>query len=92
MTLISEIILSSQFKKDFKKFKNFPEVIEVFKKVIKILESGKRLPVKYKEHNLIGNYKNFQECHLRSDILMIYKLDEYSITLIRIGTHSELFK
>ncbi|MBF1203051.1 MAG: type II toxin-antitoxin system YafQ family toxin, partial [Fusobacterium periodonticum] len=48
----------------------------------------------YRDHNLIGNYKGYRECHIESDWLLIYKIMEniLILTLSRTGTHSELFK
>lgn len=43
--------------------------------------------------NLIGNWKGFRECHLKPDLLLIYRLtsDGKTLELARIGSHSELF-
>ena len=49
------------------------------------------LPEKYKDHSLSGNYVNFRECHLKPDWLLIYKVDEETLYLTRLGSHSELF-
>jgi addiction module RelE/StbE family toxin len=42
---------------------------------------------------LLGEYKDCMECHVESDTLLIW-FDEDSniVKLIRLGTHSELFK
>ncbi len=47
-----------------------------------------------KPHKLRGVYKNDWECHIKPDLLIIWFQIEKpkTITLIRIGTHSELFK
>ena len=40
----------------------------------------------------MGNYTGMMELHLRPDDLLIYiKVEKASITLIAIGTHSQLF-
>ena len=52
------------------------------------------IPLKMKPHKLRGVYKNDWECHIKPDLLIIWFQIEKpkTITLIRIGTHSELFK
>jgi len=52
-----------------------------------------RLPEKYVDHSLGGQYKGMRECHLKPDALLIYSVSEKSQTLYleRIGSHSELF-
>lgn len=66
---------------------------EDFRKVIDILVANEPLPDKYRDHNLSGNYKGFRECHINPDWLLIYRTDNdvLTLTLIRTGTHSNLF-
>ena len=40
--------------------------------VVKLLIEGKKLPTRYKNHNLTGNYKDLFECHITPDWLLIY--------------------
>ncbi|MDO7253952.1 type II toxin-antitoxin system YafQ family toxin, partial [Helicobacter cappadocius] len=48
---------------------------------------------KYKDHKLKGEYKDFRECHIKPDLLLIYKIDKEVLILacIAIGSHSDLF-
>ncbi|WDE06656.1 type II toxin-antitoxin system YafQ family toxin [Thalassomonas viridans] len=84
---------ASQFKKDFKKVAKLPipDVIEVGH-VIKQLQLGQTLPKKYVDHSLSGNWQGFRDCHIKPDLVLIYKIDNVSLKLARIGTHSELFR
>ena len=88
-----EINYSSQFKKDFKKVKTLPlaELKMIFD-VISKLEVGSSLEEKYKDHKLSGNRVNFRECHIKPDLLLIYKRTANELLLARLGSHSELFK
>ena len=56
-----------------------------------LLTEGHKLPEKYKDHSLRGNFENYRECHLEADWLLIYKLSLNEIHFIRTGTHSDLF-
>jgi len=49
------------------------------------------LPPEAKEHNLKGNWKNFKECHLGGDMLLVYAVFDHEIVLTRIGSHGEIF-
>lgn len=62
--------------------------------VLLILISGESLPAKYKDHSLIGNYSGFKECHISPDWLLVYSIESTLkiVTLVRTGTHSDLFK
>ena len=90
---MKELKITSQFKKDLKRYKNQPKKIEKLKIVLGFLQQGIAIPLEYKPHRLFGNYKDCMECHIESDTLLIW-IDENSnvIKLLRLGTHSELFR
>lgn len=88
-----KIQYQAKFKKDYKKIIKRGYNQEDFKTVINILVSGNSLPEKYKDHSLSGNYIGFRECHINPDWLLIYRIDDdiLTLTLVRTGTHSDLF-
>ena len=90
---MKHVKLTTQFKKDLKRVQKNPGKIESLEKVLKILKAGKLPPKEYKPHLLTGNYKGYMECHVENDLLLIW-LDESAdlIKLIRLGSHSELFR
>lgn len=50
------------------------------------------LPEKNRDHDLTGNWVDYRECHLKPDLLLIYKkVDSEVLRLARLGSHSELF-
>ena len=64
------------------------------KDIIWQLANNEELASKYKDHALIGSYKGFRECHIKSDLLLIYKKQNeiLLLTCVEIGSHSELFR
>lgn len=80
----------NSFKKDYKRIKKRGRNIEKLKHVIELLASGQKLDQKYRDHELTGNYKNFRECHIEPDWLLIYQIENEELILIlsRTGTHS----
>ena len=89
------IFWSKKFKQDYKRLINSvnSETVNELLTVIEMLANGQALPEKYKDHLLKGNWKSYRECHIKPDLLLIYKLenDELTLTLVRTGSHSELF-
>lgn len=87
------LVATTRFKKDLKILSKRGYDLEVLASMIHLLASGERLPRKYKEHILVGNYSKCHECHILPDWLLIYEIDEKEslIYLIRTGTHSDLF-
>ena len=65
--------------------------MEKFKLVAEALIEGQGLDPIHRDHKLIGNVIGRRECHLESDWLLIYKLEEGRVIFERMGTHSDLF-
>ncbi len=67
--------------------------IDLLTFVIKILAAGETLPEKYRDHSLSGKYRNYRECHILPDWLLLYEIDEGNLILYltRTGIHSDLF-
>jgi mRNA interferase YafQ len=82
---------TTQFKRDFKKYQHQQKVIDEFNAVLEILVNGNRMPEKYLDHPLSGNYKGSRECHVKPDVLLVYDITGNVLTLQRFGSHSELF-
>ncbi len=84
--------LTSQFKKDLKRYKHKPEVIDKLEEILKLLVKNLPIPDANRPHVLTGNYRGYMECHVESDTLLIWwNRDTGVIKLVRFGTHSELF-
>jgi len=83
---------SSQFKKDLKSIKFDEHKQDELLKVLDHLGHTGVVPAEYQPHPLKGQYKNFMECHIEDDFLLIWKDPELNvIRLVRLGSHSKLF-
>ncbi len=88
-----ELKITRQFKKDLKKYQNRADRIASLSIVLQMLQETGTVTREHKPHLLAGEYNGFMECHVENDLLLIW-LDETEnlIKLVRLGTHSELFK
>ncbi len=68
------------------------KIIDKFKEVASKLVKGIKLERRYKDHKLLGFYKNRRECHIEPDWLLIYKIESEEIIFERMGSHSDLFR
>lgn len=82
---------TNRFKKDVKLASKRGYNMSHLYMVMQALENGEVLDAKYKEHQLLGNYKGYLECHINPDWLLIYKIDSQDLYFVRTGTHSDLF-
>ncbi len=65
--------------------------MEHFFKVLDLLSRDEPLPQKNRDHSLTNDWKNYRECHIKPDWLLIYKKYDDILLLARMGSHSELF-
>ena len=49
------------------------------------------LPPEAKDHPLKGNFSDYRELHISGDLLLVYRIKNETLQLIRIGSHSEIF-
>ena len=83
-----------QFKRDLKREKRgryLPILQSYFLTILADLASDRPLAPRYRDHALSGDWKDHRECHVRPDLLLIYRLpDPDTLQLVRLGSHSEL--
>lgn len=77
------------FKRDFKKYELSQPLITVLYKLI----NNQVLDEKYRDHALTGDMAGYRDCHLKPDLLLIYRINETNneVELLRLNTHSEIF-
>jgi mRNA interferase YafQ len=85
---------TSQFKRDYKR-----EAKGIYRAsldtdliaILTALTNDHPLSEKHRDHALTGNWKDHRDCHLKPDLLLIYrKPDDAVLQLVRLGSHSEL--
>ncbi|WP_374441775.1 type II toxin-antitoxin system YafQ family toxin [Epilithonimonas sp.] len=84
---------TNQFRKDVKLAKKRGLNLKILDEVVTLLVAERNLPPKFNPHKLSGSYSGLWECHIKPDWLLIWEqADEIRlITLIRTGSHSDLF-
>ena len=82
---------STKFKRDYKACVKRGYNMDLIQAITDILRIPKELPESNKDHKLNGNYKDCRECHILPDWLLIYKIQDDILYLVRTGSHSDLF-
>lgn len=89
-----QIERTNQFKRDYKREAKgqYQSILdEELVIVLKMLIADQILDVKYRDHALTGNWKNYRDCHIKPDLVLIYqKPDTQTLRLVRLGSHAEL--
>ena len=88
-----EIFAQTRFRKDLKRIKKSGKYqIQDLIAIVRALSEDEELAPRHRDHSLGGEWKDFRDCHIKPDWLLIYKLEPAKLILVRTGSHSELFK
>ena len=82
---------TARFKKDLKRAAKQRRNIKKLRQVLEQLTIPTPLLPEYKDHKLKGDWKDFRECHIEPDWILIYTISDFELRPVRVGTHSELF-
>ena len=86
---------STAFKRDYKretKGQHRATLDADLRPILTALASDQPLEPQYRDHDLSGNWAGYRECHVKPDLLLIYrKSNTDTLRLARLGSHSKLF-
>lgn len=85
---------TSQFKRDYKREAKGPHRASLAKDLVDVINALARdrpLAPKYRDHALTGDWKDHRDCHVKPDLVLIYRKPKDDVLqLVRLGSHSEL--
>jgi mRNA interferase YafQ len=85
---------SSRFRKDVERESggaNRGVIAEELPVLLDLLVRDAALPASARDHVLTGNKIGYRDCHIRPDLVLIYKKpDDEWLYLVRLGSQSEL--
>lgn len=85
---------TSRFRRDYRREKSgvFGRKLDaLLAEVVDLLIVDKPLPRRNVDHQLAGEWKDHRDCHLRPDLVLIYRMpDADTLEMVRLGSHSEL--
>lgn len=86
---------TTAFRRDLKREKRgqHRNLDQLVTGIVRLLAADEALPERNRDHALTGDWIGFRECHIRPDLLLIYEKEGQDVLrLVRLGSHSELFK
>jgi len=91
-----KIKIEKSFKKDIEKAKksgNYSKKdFELLKSIIENLENEKEIEPQYKRHSLKGDMRGYETIHIKSDWLLVFKIDGEYLNLVMLGKHTQVYK
>ncbi|MDM8567609.1 type II toxin-antitoxin system YafQ family toxin [Candidatus Halobeggiatoa sp. HSG11] len=84
------------FKKDIQRDKKSGKYskndFEILKKIIKQIQEEKDIESIFKRHNLTNNLKDYEAIHVKNNWILIFKINDNTLTLVMLGTHTQVYK
>jgi len=85
---------TTAFKRDFKREAKGPHrglLNTDLRQIVIALANDAPLDERYRDHALTGNWKHYRDCHIKPDLVLIYRrIGDDRLILARLGSHSEL--
>ena len=86
-----ELIQTTRFRRDLRRAIRRGNNEQRLRQVLDRLVAGEPLDPGHRAHQLIGNMAPLWECHVDNDWLLVWDEDDTTVTLMRTGTHSDIF-
>lgn len=85
--------IENSFRNDTKRlYKRNILVQDEIAPIVEKLLNQEQLDPKYKDHPLKGDYAGYRDCHIKFDLVLVYRVQDDTLYLSRIGRHSDIFK
>ena len=87
---------TTAFRKDLKRERKagHKDFERIFRALVTALQNDQPLDQRYRDHPLTSDWKDHRDLHLKPDLVLIYRKAEDPepiLTLVRLGSHAELF-
>ena len=82
---------TTAFAKDLRRLERQRKDLDKLEELVDLLQARKPLPPRCRPHPLRGNWSGHWDCHVQPDWLLLYRVTETHLILVRTGNHAELF-
>ena len=86
------LLTTTAFEKDLRRVEKQGKNLDRLEEVVNLLQRQHPLPPRYRPHALRGNWPGHWDCHVKPDWVLLYKVTETELILVRTGSHAELFE
>ena len=89
------VVLSRRYTTALKRFSRHANFdLRLLEEIVSTLARGEKLEAKYRDHQLTGELKDSRECHVKNNILLVYRKyeDVLVLLIVDLGTHDDLFR
>ena len=86
-----ELIYTARLRRELRRARRHGKDLSKVDAIVRKLLTGEPLDDQQRVHQLVGNWHPLWECHIEPDWLLVWDDDGDTVTLMRTGTHSDIF-
>ena len=86
------LLATTVFERDLRRVEKQGKDLDKLEEVVTLLQAQQPLPPRCRPHTLRGNWVGHRDCHVQPDWLLLYRVTETELILVRTGSHAELFE
>ena len=85
------LLTTTAFERDLRRVRKQGKDLNKLEAMVNLLQGQEQLPTRCRPHPLRGNWAGHWDCHVEPDWLLLYKVTEKELILVRTGSYTELF-
>ena len=86
-----ELRTTTAFERDLRRIDRQGKDLDKLETIVDVLQAREQLPARCRPHPLRGIWAGHWDCHVEPDWLLLYRVTDQALILVRTGSHSELF-
>ncbi len=86
-----ELRTTTSFEKDLRRVHRQGKNLDKLETIVNLLQAQEPLPARCRSHPLRGNWAGHWDCHVAPDWILLYKVTDQALILVRTGSHADLF-
>jgi mRNA interferase YafQ len=86
------LLTTTAFEKDLRRVEKQGRDLDKLEEIVNLLQAQQPLPPRCRPHALRGVWAGHRDCHVQPDWVLLYKMTETALILVRTGSHAELFE
>jgi mRNA interferase YafQ len=86
-----ELRTTTAFERDLRRIDKQGKDLDKLEMVVNTLQARGQLPARCRPHPLRGTWAGHWDCHVEPDWLLLYRLTDEALILVRTGSHVDLF-
>lgn len=84
-------VWSGRFRRDVRQAEKRGKDLDKLRTVLRLLVEEQPLPARLRDHALSGDWDGYRDLHIEPDWLLIYRIVDSRLLLVRTGSHADLF-